>query len=103
MEQFHLFAQLLAAGFQKFQRAADVNRRFKDRLIVQRLHPTAPPAGTIAGHSGNTNLDAHITEPLRQIALGRLDQVLYSGHPQGVGIGGLAAFAAHQLINRMPA
>ena len=34
MKQFDLFAQLLPAGFQKLQRAAYVDRRFEDRLIV---------------------------------------------------------------------
>ena len=38
VQQLDLFAQLLPADFEQLQRAADVNRRIEDRLIVQRLH-----------------------------------------------------------------
>ena len=37
VQQFHLFAQFLAAGFEEFQRPPDVDRRLEHRFIVQRL------------------------------------------------------------------
>jgi len=63
VKQLDLFAQFLPADFQQFQRAAEVDRRFEDRLIVQRLHRRPAAAGAVAGHPGTPTWTRTLRNP----------------------------------------
>ncbi len=79
----------------------DVHGRLEDRLIVKGFHRArgAAPAA-ITGHARDAHLHAHITEALRHVTLGRLHHVGVIGAiGVRVGIGGLAALAAGQLVH----
>ena len=67
----------------------------------QGLQRSAADRRTIAGHAGHADLDAHVAEALRDIALRAVDDFREFGAVGvAVGVDGFAALAAGQLIDR---
>ena len=66
--------------------------------LIAACRPAAP---AVAGHAGHANLHTHMAEPARHVRLRAVDDLRdFAARSVAVAIGGFAALASEQLVDR---